>query len=168
LLSGCFASGVMLGRAVMLIWGLGEWLRFEQLKREGRRECCFVGVCGSAGLVVCGRLLPLLSSLSSFARQYCSRSIRGPDSSGGGDDRKSKSSQDVPTRKSSMFRPFDVTLVRDFDLDVTDSLPALDLLLLLFSFSRLATVSERFLGTIGAGEGLPGGEGKISLSARSG
>jgi hypothetical protein len=67
-----------------------------------------------------------------------------------------------------MFRPFDVTLVRDFDLDVTDSLPALDLLLLLFSFSRLATVSERFLGTIGAGEGLPGGEGKISLSARSG
>lgn len=63
-----------------------------------------------------------------------------------------------------MFRPFVAVRGRDFDLDVAESRPMLDL----FSFSRLATVSERFLGTTGAGEGLPGGDGSVSLSARSG
>lgn len=67
-----------------------------------------------------------------------------------------------------MLRPLDGALVRDFDLDVAESLPALDLLLLLFSFSRLASISERSLGTAGAGDGLPGGEGNASLSVRSG
>ena len=158
----------MLGRAVMLFWDWGELLGLERLNNEGRRERCFVGVRGSPGLVVWGRLLALLSLFSNFARQYWSRSVDRPGSSGGGEDRKSKLSHDAAIRRSSMFRPLDAVLGRDLDLDVAESLPALDLLLFLFSFSRLATVSERSLGTTGAGEGLPGGDGKVSLSARSG
>jgi len=67
------------------------------------------------------------------------------------------------------LRRFDAVLGRDLDVDVAESRPMLDLLLdFLCSFSRLTTVSERFLGTTGMGEGLPGGEGNVSLSARSG
>lgn len=151
----------------MLCCDWGELLGLERPKSEGRLERGLVGVRGCACFDVWGRLLALLSLISSFARQYSSL-LTGTGMSGGGEDRKSRLSHEAATRRSSMLRPLDVALVRDFDREVAESLPALDLLLLLFSFSRAANMSERSLGITGAGDGLPGGEGKVSLSARSG
>lgn len=144
-------------------------LGLERLKMDGRREEGLIGVCGSGCLEAWARLLALLWLLLSFARQYSSFPSTGPlGISGGGDDRNSRLSHDAAARKSSTVRPLEAALGRDFDLDVAESLPMLECLLLLFSFSPLVTVSDRFLGTTGAGEGLPGGESKVSLSARSG
>jgi hypothetical protein len=154
----------MLGRAVMPFCDWGELLGFERLKREGRLEV-LVGVWGGAPFLDVegwGRLLALLSPFSISARQDSSL-LNGTGASGGGEVRKSRFSHDAAIKRSSMLRPLDGALVRDFDLEVAESLPALDLLLRLFSFSRLASISERSLGMTGAGDGLPGG-----VSARSG
>ena len=141
---------------------------FERPKSDGCRERDFVGVRGPACLEAWAKLMPLLSSLSRFPFPYWKPLMEKLGRSGGGEVKKSNSSHNATLSLSRAFRPFEAPPVRSFDLDEAESLPALDRLLLLFSCSRLATVSERTLGTMGVGAGLPTREGSVSLSARSG
>lgn len=146
-LSWAIASGVRLGRAVILLCDWGELLLLEKLSSEGRLERGFVGVSGSGCLVVCGRLLcgrlfALLPSLSSFARECCALSGSSI-GSGGGDDKKSRLSHDVEITRSSIFCPLEAVLVRNFDVEVVEPRPALVRLPPLFPLSRLAAVPER-------------------------